>query len=284
MKRYAALLFFASLFSTYYSYSQIAGKCIDNHGKELPYVNISIKGKPIGTVSNAEGNFYIANSSITDKDSLIFSHLNFEKKTLRIPLKRNEIQLDSKVVNLKEVVISNKKRKFKEKIVGTKTTSDNVVTYFTSRNLGTEIGKIITVKKHKIYNLQNVQFNIPDFAYKSATFRINFYKITDGTIHLLKVNENKIDNVIKITKSGIVNFDLSDQHLSFDDNFLVAVEWIDFENNGNIENEFNIIKFSSTVFSGPYISRDNVNLEWENNKVFMNIGIGIHLKVNEYSS
>jgi hypothetical protein len=82
----------------------------------------------------------------------------------------------------------------------------------------------------------------------------------------------------------MVKFDLSDQDLSFENNFLVAIEWIDFENNRNIENEYNMIQFSSTVFSGPYVSRDNVNIEWENKKLPLNIGIGIHLKVNEYSN
>ena len=281
MKTYPTLLFFACLFLTSYSYSQIKGKCVDEYGKGIPYVNISIKGKSSGTVSNMKGNFSIENSSVKENDSLIFSHLNFEKKTIRIPLKTNEIQLDTKVESLKEVVVSSKKRKFKEKIVGTKATSENGVIYYSSNNLGTEIGKIIRVKKNKIYDLQNVQFNIPDFEYKSVTFRINFYNITDDTIDLLKINGT--DNVIKITKSGMVKFDLSDQYLSFENDFLVAVEWIDFENNGNIKNEYNTIKFSSTVFSGPYVSRDNVNLEWENRKLIMNFGIGIHLKVKEYS-
>ena len=281
MKTYPTLLFFACLFLTSYSYSQIKGKCVDEYGKGIPYVNISIKGKSSGTVSNMKGNFSIENSSVKENDSLIFSHLNFEKKTIRIPLKTNEIQLDTKVESLKEVVVSSKKRRFKEKIVGTKATSENGVIYYSSNNLGTEIGKIIKVKKNKIYDLQNVQFNIPDFQYKSATFRINFYNITDDTIDLLKINGT--DNVIKITKSGMVKFDLSDQYLSFENDFLVAVEWIDFENNGNIKNEYNTIKFSSTVFSGPYVSRDNVNLEWENRKLIMNFGIGIHLKVKEYS-
>lgn len=282
MKNYTALHFFACLFLTSCMYSQIAGKCVDNYGKGIPYVNISIKGKTIGTVSNSSGDFFIENSSINDKDSLIFSHLNFERKTKGIPLNTDVIQLDSKVHSLKEVVVSSKKRKYKEKIVGTQTASENIVTCFKSNNLGTEIGKIINIKKNKTYDLKSVQFNIPVFEYKSATFRINFYTITNNTINLIK--ENGIDNVIKITKSGMVKFDLSDQYLSFENDFLVAIEWIDFENNGNIENEFNAIKFSSTVFSGPYVSRANVNLEWENIKLVMNLGVGIHLKVNEYSN
>ena len=118
MKTYTTLHFFACLFLTSSMYSQIAGKCVDNYGKGIPYVNISIKDKSIGTVSNSSGDFFIENSSINEKDSLIFSHLNFERKTKGIPLNTDVIQLDSKVHSLKEVVVSSKKRKYKEKIVG----------------------------------------------------------------------------------------------------------------------------------------------------------------------
>ncbi|MFE3867485.1 carboxypeptidase-like regulatory domain-containing protein [Flavobacterium sp. LS2P90] len=276
------LLFIACLLLASSTFAQIKGKCVDQYGKGIPYVNISIKEKSIGTVSNLNGDFFIENSSIKENDAIIFSHLNFEKKTIEIPIKTNEIQLVTKMESLKEVVVSNRKRKFKEKIVGTKTETDNVVTCFTSNNLGTEIGKIITVKKNKVYDLKSVQFNIPDFEYKSVTFRINFYEIKNDTISFIK--ENGKDNIIKITKSGMVKFDLTNQYLSFENDFLVAIEWIDFENNGNIKNEYNTIKFSSTVFSGPYVSRDNINLEWQNKKLIMNVGVGIHLKVNEYSN
>lgn len=281
MKTYTKFLLLACSLLASSTFAQIKGKCVDQYGKGIPYVNISVKEKSIGTVSNLNGDFFIENPSIKENDAIIFSHLNFEKKTIKIPLKTNEIQLISKIESLKEVVVSNLKRKFKEKIVGTKTETDNTVTYFNSKNLGTEIGKIITVKKNKVYHLKNVKFNIPDLEYKSVTFRINFYRIENDAINLIK--ENGIDNVVKITKSGMVKVDLSEQYLSFEEDFLVAVEWIDYENNGANANEFNIIRFSSTVFSGPFVSRDNINLAWESKKLAMNIGVGIHLRVKEYS-
>jgi hypothetical protein len=281
MKSYSKLLLIACLFLVYPSYSQIKGKCIDENGRGIPYVNISIKGKPIGTVSNLEGNFSIENASVTENDYLIFSHLNFDKKTIGIPLKKDQIQLNAKVENLKEVIVSNKKRKVKEKIVGTKTETESLLIYFTSKSLGTEIGKIISVKKNKVYDLKNVQFNLPELGYKSATFRINFYTIVEGTIDLVKVN--RTDNIVKVTKSGMAKLDLSNQDLSFENDFLVAVEWIDFENKENFTNQDNAIKFSSAVFSGPYVSRDNINLKWNSEKLMLNIGPGIHLKVKEYS-
>ncbi|WP_104809516.1 carboxypeptidase-like regulatory domain-containing protein [Polaribacter filamentus] len=151
-------LFFSCLLFSLTSYSQIKGKCIDESGKGISYVNISVKGKSIGTVSNMKGNFSFESLSVKKNDSLIFSHLNFEKKTIGIPLKINKIQLESKVENLEEIVISNKKRRFKEKTVGTKTKSGNVVLSFTSKSLGTEVGKIIKVRKNKVYDLKT--FNL----------------------------------------------------------------------------------------------------------------------------
>jgi hypothetical protein len=45
----------------------------------------------------------------------------------------------------------------------------------------------------------------------------------------------------------MAKLDLSNQDLSFENDFLVAVEWIDFENKENSTNQDNAIKFSSAV-------------------------------------
>jgi hypothetical protein len=81
------------------------------------------------------------------------------RKDNRIP-KSEQIKLNAKVEkNLKEVIVSNKRKKKKEKLLELKQT-EGILMYFTSNSLGTEIGKIITVK-NKIYDLKNVQFNLP---------------------------------------------------------------------------------------------------------------------------
>ncbi|PQB08656.1 hypothetical protein BST83_09080 [Polaribacter filamentus] len=81
----------------------------------------------------------------------------------------------------------------------------------------------------------------------------------------------------------MIKFDLSNQYLSFENDFLVSIEWIDFENNENIEIENKTIFFSSTVFSGPFVWRNNTNLEWNKKRQKYNVGVGIHLKVERYS-
>ena len=281
MKKYFTLLIFACIFLASTSYSQIKGKCVDEFGKGIPYVNISIKGTSIGTVSNMKGKFSFENSSIKENDSLIFSHLNFEKKIIENHLKLNTIQLISKIESLEEVVISNEKRRFKEKIVGSKTKTKMVLVNFLSKSLGTEIGKKIKVKKNKTYDVKNVQFNIAELGYKSATFRINFYTIKNDSIDFVKINE--VDNIVKITETGMIKVDVSNQYLSFENDFIVSIEWIDSENDKNIEEENKQIRFSSKLFSGPFIWRNNVNVEWNDKRAKFNVGIGIHLKVEEYS-
>jgi len=65
--------------------------------------------------------------------------------------------------------------------------------------------------------------------------------------------------------------------------FIVSIECIHLENDINIEEENKRIRFSSKLFSGPFIWRNNVNVEWNERRAKYNVGIGIHLKVEEYS-
>jgi hypothetical protein len=262
------------------SYAQIKGKCVDTSGKGIAYVNISVKGKSIGTVSNQKGDFFLENSSLNENDSLIFSHLNFNKKTVSIPLSVQEIELTPKVETMGEITVSTKIKKIKT--VGTKIENRGDSKIFTrSNNLGYELGKIIKVRKNKIYDIKNMQFTITEFGFKSATFRINFYNISDGIVDLEKIN--KTDFIYKINGYGNVNIDLSKQQLSFRNKFLVSIEWIDFENDDDIEEGWKRIDIPLANDAGPMCSRKNVNEKWRIKRIRNNLGLGIHLEVEQYS-
>ena len=268
------------LFFSTATYAQIKGKCVDASGKGIAYVNIAIKGKSIGTVSNQKGYFFLKNSSIKENDSLIFSHLNFNKKTVSIPLSTQEIELTPKVETLGEITVSTKIKKIKT--VGTKIENRGDSKIFTrSNNLGYELGKIIKVRKNKIYDIKNMQFTIEEFGFKSATFRINFYNISDGIVDLEKIN--RTDFIYKINSYGNVNIDLSKQHLSFRNKFLVSIEWIDFENDDDIEDGWKRIDIPLANDAGPMCSRKNVNEKWRIKRIRNNLGLGIHLEVEQYS-
>jgi hypothetical protein len=282
MKVFHKLIFLLGLFFSVTSYCQIKGKCVDTIGKGIAYVNISVKGKSIGTVSNLKGDFFLKNGSLAKNDSLIFSHLNFNKKTVSIPLNIKKIELTPKVEKLEEIIVSSKKRKFK-KIVGTKIESrgDAIYTFSRKSPLGSEHGKIIKVKKNKVYDVKNMQFTIVDFGFKSATFRINFYNIIDGNIDLKKIN--RTDLIYKINDYGIVKVDLSKQHLSFRNNFLVSIEWIYVEIDDDIEKEMRKITIPIAYYTGPMCARNNVHQKWDKEKLVNDWGLGIHLEVEQYS-
>lgn len=270
-----------TLITNIIGFSQIKGHCIDENGNGISYVNITVKGKAFGTVSSEKGNFILQTETLGKMDSLIFSHINFETKTIGLSNISEIITMNSKVQLLNEVVVSNKRNiKIREKIVGTKTESGNVILEFVSKNLGTEVGKIIKVNKNKVYDLKKVFFNIVTLGYKSVTLRLNFYPINDGIAETKKINF--VENIVKISKTGLVEVDLSNQNVSFDKDFISSIEWIAFENDNAIDVQHKVIHISSTVFSGPFVNRYNVNLPWRVSKEKFNVGVGIHLLVDSY--
>jgi len=75
----------------------------------IPYANILIKGKSIGTVSDGNGKFNLAYTNHLKKtDSIVFSFLGYQNKTISLfDFKNNSIvYLKTNVESLNEVVVS----------------------------------------------------------------------------------------------------------------------------------------------------------------------------------
>lgn len=282
MKNKSCYILFILCLISFFSYSQIKGKIVDKlEQKPISYANITIKGKSFGTVSNENGDFFINKRYYQPNDTLRISHLNYRTEYFFNLNEKPQIELTQKEQILNEVLISTKKKKIKEKIVGTKTKSGNVILYFQTYNLGSEVGKLINVKKNKTYDLKNVSFMIYDFGLKKARLRVNFYKFKDNIVEVENSNTN--ENIVEIKEKGLVTIDLSNQNLSFDSDFVVAIELLNYEIDRNIPKENRIIDFSSTVFSGPFFNRKNIHLKWNKIKEKFNIGLGINLLVESYN-
>jgi len=74
------LIFYSVAFSQTYS-----GKLVDRHsGLPIPYANIGIVNKNIGTVSNANGEFKIELNIKEDNDTLFISCIGYERKAYLI--------------------------------------------------------------------------------------------------------------------------------------------------------------------------------------------------------
>lgn len=213
-----------------YSYSQnlkISGIVKTNNNKKLEYVNIGIKEKNIGTISNEDGTFLITVNKSLLKDSLTFSYVGYKNLTIKIEdiksKKQNEFILLEQPTELNEVIISARKRKIRK--LGTNSYVSMVAGYLWSReNFENkdiiEHAKYLNIKKpSRILNLNMNLFNV--FA-DSITFRINFYTVKD------KLPNKRIHNIIltEKIKKGWNLFDLESFDLKFDQPIFITFEYI----------------------------------------------------------
>jgi hypothetical protein len=213
-----------------YSYSQsltISGNVKTNSNKKLEYVNIGIKKKNVGTISNENGKFLITIDKSFLKDSLTFSYVGFKNLTIKIEdiksRKLNEFILLEQSTELNEVVISTRKRKIRK--LGTKSYVSMVAGYLWSReNFENrdiiEHAKYLNIKKPS--KILNLNINLFSVFSDSITFRVNFYTIKD------KLPNKRIHNIIltENIKKGWNLFDLKDFDLKFDKPIFITFEYI----------------------------------------------------------
>lgn len=223
----------------------------------LPYVNVGIIGKSIGTVTDSAGryNLTLANH---DADSLRISMIGYRALTYRVSdfLKKDQkiISLTPVVTQLKEVKVSNKK--WKEVILGNTTQSKSGNAGFRSNRLGYEMGTIIKIKKSPTY-IKEFNASIASEVTQPVKLRLNFYSVKDGLPDQLLQNQNIFVTVNKGQEK--ININLEQYNIYVEDKFFVSLEWI--ENAGGRG-----VMFSaglSLFGSGAIISRETSQATWE---------------------
>jgi len=116
------LILCAALISSFIVHAQdpitFKGKVTDINSVPLPYANLSIKNKPIGTITNADGEFDLHLTSYSSEDTLIVSMLGYKSYRIRLSdikeFKNLRIKLEVRPTLLNEVVIVAKKVEPKE--------------------------------------------------------------------------------------------------------------------------------------------------------------------------
>jgi len=245
------------LVSTACCYAQlITGKVKDAKTNEtLPYVNVGIVGKGVGTVTNIDGDFKLSLSG-HESDSLRISILGYHAQSFLIAdLQKHpgalNVSLSPNSIQLKEVNIGN--RKYKQSILGNTTKSKSVRAGFTSNYLGNEIGAIIKIKRAPTY-LKQFNASISENLSDSIMLRLNIYNVKNGLPDKNILQQNIF---IKIHKDeDHISVDLTPYHIMVDDNFFISVEWVkDSSGHG--------LKFSASFLSSAIISRETSQAKWE---------------------
>ena len=236
----------------------------------ISYVNIGILNREKGTVSNENGEFTIEIPNEFINDTIKVSSIGYEPRHFIAnefikALKSNmNITLSEKVIELNEVVVSNKN--LKEKILGNKTKSRKLRGGFRNAQLGNELGIKIKIKKNPTY-ITKFHANLTSNTGEKMKFRLNFYSIEKGLPKEKLIKQNIIFSID--SKEGEFTVNLSKYNLIIEEDFYLTMELI--ENEGNKESE---VFFSAGLLGNATVTRLTSQSEW---KKLGTVGIGFSL-------
>ena len=241
MKKFLTILLIISFENTGYCQNkQITGEVRNFENKEpLPYVNIGIANKTVGTVSNENGIFILdLNEKITLKDTVNFSFIGFKTEKYLISELSNQkgtVLLHPQNTELNEVVVISKKKKLKSRKIGRTSKGlglmhSNFYTYYekdVDDRLSKELGMKYKIRKN--CHIQNLNFNITSNDFKSLKFRVNFYKIENGLPTDLIVQKNIVfeikDNFLGWFKVDLEPYEI---YLKEDvEEIAVTIQWLE---------------------------------------------------------
>lgn len=251
------ILIFSILSQIIYSQTiEIKGKIIDVSNNAVPYVNIGVLNKPIGTVSDDDGNFRLSLQKEHLNDTLKISSLGYKSRIFLISKLANKnepihIELREQIQHLDEVVIYSKNLKTYTK-GRTKTNTNQKVIFakpeMKNINLGSEIGRKFKLDDDKPSYLTQFKFFIKNNNFDFVKFRINVYTIKDNRPGK-KLNTQNIFTSAENSYTGWIIVDLTSYNIVVQEDIIVAVEWIEHSEKGNTLNLPIIIpSFGSTHY------------------------------------
>jgi len=217
---------------------EIEGIVVDKSTKEpIPFVNIGMVNKTIGTVSDERGTFTLDVPESMKDDTLRFSCIGYTAyittpgRINRNTEQRLVIELSESNTLLKEVVVNT--RKAKKKVLGVERSSSISHTSFHGFQggpvediLGSEIGMVIKPKHSSWVN--DFRFFISGNEFDSLKFRVNIYSLKGREIGENILRQNIIVDVVE-KKTGWVTVDLKDYNIVVEEDFVISFECIDYK-------------------------------------------------------
>jgi len=234
MKAYLTALYLLFIFSLSANAQTLRGIIVDEETKKpIPYVNIGCVEKGIGTVSNEDGTFRL--SGLKQGDVILFSSIGYQKTTRTVRLNNNlKIYLKPETTILEEVTVSSAKiGRAKFKIKGERIKRRSHSMGFGGKQLGTEIGALIKIKKP--YMVSKAVIPIDRIGVNtSVKFRMNIYDFSDKKIGQKLINQNIIVNSPQ--EKGDLIIDLEKYNLTLTNDVVLMLELIQDETGDGNQN------------------------------------------------
>ncbi|HJS01156.1 MAG TPA: carboxypeptidase-like regulatory domain-containing protein [Flavobacterium sp.] len=284
MKKFLLIITILTLKNIGYCQSkQITGEVKNLKNNEpLPYVNIGIANKTVGTVSNENGLFKLdLNEKTTPKDTVVFSFVGFKTEKYLVSELSNQkrtVLLQPQNTELDEVVVTSKKlkpNKIGRSSIGLGLTHTNFYTYYekdVDDRLSKEKGMKFKIRKN--CQIQDLNFNITSNNFKSLKFRVNFYKIENGLPTEIIVQKNIVFE-IKDNFLGWFKVDLEPYEIYLKEEveeIAVTIQWLESVKAKDKSKFFSISAASSPIHTAYFREKamDSWNKGGQNLSFYLN--------------
>lgn len=224
----------------------------------IGFVNVIITGTTLGTVSDKDGNFRIKFEDIFDYDSLRFSIIGYDSKSILVrQFKEDSIKnvyLTPCVYKLLEVKVTyHKGKKPKEITLGTPVFSDALRSGFENNNLGSEMG--IKIHVNGPVRLKDINLNVATCTFDSVTYRLNIYQLENQTKYKNILTRPIYISFSKEKTKHVITYDLMNYSLIIEGDIMVALELYKDLGEGSL-------LISTDFFNGSTYHRKTIDGNW----------------------
>ncbi|RZL13326.1 MAG: carboxypeptidase-like regulatory domain-containing protein [Hymenobacter sp.] len=227
MFRYSLLTFFW-LLAVSAAAQPITGRVTDARtGQPLPFVNIGVVGKALGTVSNEQGQYGLAFQKNLANDTVRVSYLGYQPRLLTLRQLRAQpaVALSPAAVALAEVRVQGKSRGWRARTLGYNGASESTTLHLDAKSLGAETGTVIYLK-HKPTKVLQANFNVARNQVGTVSLRINLYRLdAKGR----PTNEKLLRREVIVRTAvaqGPLTVDLTPDNLLLTEDFFLSLEWV----------------------------------------------------------
>ena len=206
----------------------ITGRVTDaKTGQPLPFVNIGVVGKALGTVSNEQGQYGLSFQESLASDTVRVSYLGYQPRllTLRQLRTQPDLALSPAAVALAEVRVQGKSRGWRARTLGYAGDSETTTLHLDAKSLGAETGTVIYLK-HKPTKVLRANFNVARNQVGTVTLRINLYCLDARG---RPTNEKLLRREVIVHTAvahGPLTVDLTPDNLLLTEDFLLSLEWV----------------------------------------------------------
>ena len=196
----------------------------------LPFVNIGVVGKALGTVADEQGAYKMIFQEALANETVRVSSMGFAPRNilLRELAAQPNVALTPEAVALGNVQVKGKALFRRTHMLGNTGNSENVTFTLNNRDLGGQVGTVIKLSRRPT-RVKSATFNIAHDAPGQVTFRVNLYRLdAKGNPSDAKLLRREVIVTAPVVR-GPMTVDLSADQLVLDEDFYLSVEMLKWE-------------------------------------------------------